>query len=195
MKEEVAQRAALIYWRGHIDEDEMLYLGDSQSRLETIRRLRANAGAASLKLEFKAQSDVLEKKWDEPLAKLRHLFSAIAIPNFSRAFEVAVQRETERRMTITAIALKRYQLQNGRYPAALSQLMPQFVAVELVDPWSGKPFHYRVNSNSVFTLYSVGENGRDDGGDPTPVKSTNAPPDMWSGKDALWPTPVFHGKP
>jgi len=195
LKEEVSQRAAIMYWRGHMDEDEMFYMTDSQARLETIRQFKANAGAASLKLQIKARQAVLEKKFDEPLGKFRHLFSAIAIPNFSRSFEVTAQRETEKRMTIVVIALKRYQLRHGSFPAALAELTPKFVAAELIDPWSGKPFHYRLNTNQTFTLYSVGADGQDDGGDPTPAKSTNAPPDVWAGKDVVWPTAVVPDQP
>ena len=189
--DQLHMKAAQAYWRAHMDDDEMFYLRDSQARLEIIRRLKTNTSAASLQIEIKAQYDALLKEFAAPLGKYRHLFSALAIPNFKRAFEVAVQRETERRMTITAIALKRFQLRSGHHPAALGELIPQFLAAELFDPWSGRRFHYRLNTDGTFTLYSVGMDGRNDGGDPTPAKSTNAPPDMWTGKDAVWPTPVF----
>ena len=195
LKEQLSAKAAFAYWRGHMEEDEMFYLHDSQARLEIIRRFKTNTSAASLQIEIKAQHDALEKEFDKPLGKYRHLFSAVAIPNFSRAFEVAIQRETERRMTITAIVLKRFHLRNGHHPAALAELAPQFLAAELMDPWGGRPFHYYSNADGTFTLYSVGEDGRDDGGDPTSAKSTNAPPDMWTGKDTVWPTPVFPTPP
>ena len=195
LREQLSQKAAMAYWRSHIDEDEMFYLRDSQARLEIIRRLRANVSGASLQIEIKAQHDVLEKEMDAPLGKYRHFFSALTLPNFKRAFAAAIQNETHRRMTITAIALKRFHLRNGRHPAALSEIVPQFLTAELIDPWSGKPFHYRPNADGTFTLYSVGEDGRDDGGDPTSAKSTNAPPDMWTGKDTVWPTPVFPTPP
>ena len=191
---ELKGKTAMMYWRGHMDEDEMFYLRDSMSRLQIIRRLRTNSSAASLKIEIKAQYDEVIKELDAPLGKYRHLFSAISIPNFQRAFNTAVQHETGRRMVITAIALKRFQLGSGRYPDSLSELVPQFLAAELMDPWSGRPFHYRQNTDGMFTLYSVGEDGRDDGGDATSAK-TNAPPDLWTGKDAVWPAPIFPDSP
>ena len=191
LRDELMSKGAVLYWRGHIDEDELFYLHDSQARVEAIRKLKSNTSGAALQLEMKAQLTELQRVMDSPMWKYRHLFSAIAIPNFSRAFQSAVRSETQRRMTVTAIALKRSHLRNAHYPAALSELVPQFIAAELMDPWSGKPFHYRLNEDGTFTLYSVGEDGRDDGGDPTPDKSTNVPPDMWTGKDAVWPEPVF----
>jgi hypothetical protein len=190
LREQVTGKATLMYWRGHADEDELFYLQQSQVRVENVRRLRANASGAAIKLEMIAQFTELEQAMDAPLGKYRHLFSALAIPNYSRVFEVAEQRETERRMTITAIALKRFQLRNGSYPAALSELAPQFLAAELVDPWSGRPLHYQLNADGTFTLYSVGADGRDDGGDPASVQATNAP-SLWTGKDAVWPVPVL----
>jgi hypothetical protein len=52
----------------------------------------------------------------------------------------------------------------------------------------GQPLRYRRNANDTFTLYSVGEDLRDDGGDPSPVpvKRFDKSP-MWMGRDAVWP--------
>jgi len=190
-KDAIHGAVATAYWRNHIDEDEMFYIRQMQSQIETARKLKANTGGASLTAAFKECQLELERMLNSPLGKYRHLISAIALPNFQRAFDKVLRTETERRMTITVIALKRFHLRNDCYPAALSELVPQFIATELVDPWSGKPFRYRLNADGVFTLYSVGEDGRDNGGDPTSVVPTNAAPDMWMGKDVLWPTPVF----
>lgn len=190
LREQVMGKASIMYWRGHADEDELFYLRQSQIRVENVRRLRANASGAAIKLEMKAQFTEMEQVIDAPLGQYRHLFSALAIPSYSRAFDVAVQRETERRMTLTAIAIKRFHLRNGRYPVALSELAPQFLAAELVDPWSGQPLRYQLNADGTFTLYSVGEDGRDDGGDPVSATVTNAP-SLWTGKDAVWPALVF----
>ena len=188
-------KTALMYWRGHMDEAETFYLRDSISRLQAIRRLKTDTSGASLKNEIKAEHDALVKELDAPMGKYRHLFSAIAIPNFQRSFDIAVQRETQRRMTITAIALKRFQLRHGNYPTALSELTPQFLTAELIDAWSGKPFHYQLNADGTFTLYSVGSDGRDDGGDSTPPKNVNFSTDIWPGKDVLWPTPALPDAP
>jgi len=195
LKDQIMGKGVMIYWRGHMDEDELFYLRDSQERLETIRKLRSNTSGAALKLELQAQYKALERELDSPMGKYRHLFSATAIPNFQRAFDTCIQREAERRMTITAIALKRFHLRNGHYPEALSELVPQYCKGELIDPWSGKPFRYRLNADDSFMLYSVGMDGLDDGGDPEPVSPGKSLLDLWSGKDAVWPSPVFPQPP
>ncbi len=74
--------------------------------------------------------------------------------------------EAAKQVTITAIALKRYQLKYGNYPAGLDSLVPEFVPKAPLDPVDGQPLRYRRNADGTFLLYSVGENGQDDGGNP-----------------------------
>jgi len=75
--------------------------------------------------------------------------------------------ETAKQVVITAIALKRYQLKHGNYPPDLNSLVPEFVSEIPLDPVDGQPLRYRSNSDGTFLLYSLGENGKDDGGNPT----------------------------
>jgi hypothetical protein len=101
----------------------------------------------------------------------------------------AVQYETLREMTVAAIALKRYQLRTGTYPSDLSALLPEFLAALPHDWMDGQTLHYRLNADGTFTLYSVGDNGVDDGGDPNPASPRTAF-QMWDGRDAVWPAPA-----
>jgi hypothetical protein len=74
----------------------------------------------------------------------------------------------------TAIALERYRLAHGEYPASLDALAPQFTEKVPHDVIGGppsqgsgatsRPLHYRRTSDGQFVLYSVGWNERDDGG-------------------------------
>jgi hypothetical protein len=48
-----------------------------------------------------------------------------------------------------------------------------------------------MNPDDTFTLYSVGQDGRDDGGAPAPTGTNMVGSSMWTGKDAVWPAPVF----
>ncbi len=60
-------------------------------------------------------------------------------------------------------ALARYHCDHGRYPKDLEELAPKYVAQIPQDLFSGKPLIYRP-SEKGFLLYSVGMNGKDDGG-------------------------------
>ena len=195
LKDRVVGAGITAYWRGHINEDELFYLRQKQAQIESIRKLTTNGSGVMVSAELQAQLASLQKEQDSPFVRYQHLFTTLAMPNASRATEAVLRNETQRRMTITAVALKRFHLRTKRYPTTLAKLMPQFIATGLMDPWSGKPFHYRPNADGTFTLYSVGEDGRDDGGDPTPAKPSNDPPNMWTGRDAVWPTPVFPDSP
>jgi hypothetical protein len=96
--------------------------------------------------------------------------------------------ETQREMTITAIALQRFRLHHGQYPERLNDLIPEFLAEPPRDWMDGQPLRYRRNPNDTFTLYSVGEDLRDDGGDLTTLSEWVTDPEpMFITRDAVWP--------
>jgi len=100
--------------------------------------------------------------------------------------------ETARRMLVTAITLKRYQLQHGQYPGQLTDLTPQYLRELPMDVMDGKTLRYRPKDEGGFLLYSVGEDGQDNGGEPTilePATGFNRAP-WWKGRDAVWPMPA-----
>ncbi|HWI56128.1 MAG TPA: hypothetical protein VNZ22_02790, partial [Bacillota bacterium] len=53
------------------------------------------------------------------------------------------------------------------------------------DPMSGQPLRYQFQAGGTFLLYSVGEDGRDDGGNAKP--SAGKTYGLWEGHDAVWP--------
>jgi hypothetical protein len=63
--------------------------------------------------------------------------------------------ESTRRVTIIAIALKRYQLRHGTLPANLSALSPEFLSEIPSDPTDGQHLIYEPNPDGTFTLYSM----------------------------------------
>jgi hypothetical protein len=95
--------------------------------------------------------------------------------------------ETQRAVVITAIALERYRLRHQTYPAQLAELTPAFLAAIPRDPMDGQPLRYRRTEDGRFLLYSVGENGVDEGGDATMRGAGRA---WYLGKDAVWPQPA-----
>jgi hypothetical protein len=62
-----------------------------------------------------------------------------------------------------ALALAAYRSATGHYPAMLDDLAPKYLAAVPSDLFSGKPLIYRPTENG-YLLYSVGVNGKDDGG-------------------------------
>ncbi len=68
------------------------------------------------------------------------------------------------RMGRIACALERYRLVHGDYPKKLEFLIPQGISSLPVDVFNGGPLHYQAIDADHFLLYSIGWNGRDDGG-------------------------------
>ena len=96
-----------------------------------------------------------------------------------------MRAETLRQLTLTAIAIRRYQLCQGLLPPELASLTPQYLKTPTYDPMSGGSLRYRPGQNGDFLLYSVGEDGQDNGGEPQPISGDK--PDLWEGRDAVWP--------
>jgi hypothetical protein len=67
------------------------------------------------------------------------------------------------RLVIAELAVRCYQSERGQAPATLEQLVPLYLQRVPLDPFSGRPLLYRPQG-SDWLLYSVGEDGADDGG-------------------------------
>lgn len=71
------------------------------------------------------------------------------------------------RASRTAVALERFRRDHaGALPETLQVLVPDYLAAVPVDPFSGRPLIYRHDADA-YTVYSVGPDRKDDGGDLT----------------------------
>lgn len=95
----------------------------------------------------------------------------------------AVRLQTTVHLAITVCALERHRLAHGGYPETLDALVPTFMPKLLPDLINGQPFHYRRTDDGWFLLYSVGEDGKDDGG---VFRARKGDPI----KDYPWPVPT-----
>lgn len=96
------------------------------------------------------------------------------VPQAAEVFETggseALFLHTTFQEATVACALERYRQAEGRYPEALQALVPNFlreVPRDMLDH-KGALLKYRRADNEGFTLYSVGLDGVDDGGNPSP---------------------------
>jgi hypothetical protein len=109
--------------------------------------------------------------------------AAMAVPDFSKAWQTTAHNQTMVNETQTACALERYHLVHGQYPKTLDALVPQFIEKLPHDIIGGQPLHYHRMADGKFLLYSVGWNETDDGGQVAPMKAGR--PDMKIG-DWVW---------
>jgi len=78
-------------------------------------------------------------------------------------FDQVTETHAFQRVTMTALALRLYRKENGRYPEDLQALAPKFLPSVPSDPYDGKPLRYR-KLQKGFKVWSVGGNRKDDGG-------------------------------
>jgi hypothetical protein len=101
------------------------------------------------------------------------------------------EAETERRIVTTVLALKRYRLRHGEYPVRLEELTPDLLAKVPIDFMDGRPLRYRREDDGTFLLYSIGPDGRDDGGETLPVPAASSVYRRWEQMpDIVWPMPA-----
>jgi hypothetical protein len=184
------------YWWSY--PDELRSLRGSEVLMETAQQAETNSAFANLRRQQKTRLDALGL--NESIDKLANPFLLLAEPNLhsmlsesvitlSSVLKKVMAAETMKKMTVTAIALKRFQLKYGQYPEKLSELTPESLASIPLDPVDGQPLRYRRNGDGSFLLYSIGEDGKDDGGDPRPAEDTKS--FQWQrGRDWVWPQPA-----
>lgn len=88
---------------------------------------------------------------------------AIATASFAFARALAADRATA-----AHLAIELYRRKHGKPPAALEDLVPEFLAEVPIDPFSPnrQPLIYRVDPTEI-VIYTVYQNQTDDGGDDT----------------------------
>lgn len=119
--------------------------------------------------------------------RLRFLFSAESISITDAILLKTLRIQTQQQMVLTAIAAARYQIAQGIEPPDPGALVPRFLPALPRDWMDGKPLRYRLRPGGGFLLYSVGEDCKDDNGDPAPSKPEKKYLQFWDGRDAVWP--------
>ncbi len=111
--------------------------------------------------------------------RLQHLLSAMLLPSFARLPLKNASQHAYLRSSLTALAVERWRLANdGKIPTSLDVLIPTYLEQLPDDPFNGQPLHFKCTETG-YTIYSVGENGIDDGGiDRPPTQSRNSSPPL-----------------
>lgn len=181
------------YWWSY--PDELRALKGYQALLDAPRSVSTNYALVSVRNELLSKIEKLSipaaDGWPglEPMKLDMHFFLSSSIVTLSGLFKRAAMAETAKQVTTTAIALKRYHLKHGAYPDSLNALIPDFLSEVPRDPMDGKPLRYHVDTDGTFRLYSIGDDGKDDGGNPAPPDGSTSI--QWQrGRDWVWPQPA-----
>ena len=93
-----------------------------------------------------------------------HLLSRTLLPTLGHALIRDTMHCAYLLSADATLSVERYRLANGRLPDLLGDLVPKFLDTVPSDPFTGQPLHYQKLATG-YTVYSVGEDGKDDGGD------------------------------
>jgi hypothetical protein len=119
-----------------------------------------------------AATNVFEAEGKE--AKEQHYpVSAFILPPMSGVFIREARSFVNIHLAITAFAVERFRLANGKLPENLNELTPQFLSAVPADPFDGKPLRYHRLAKG-YAVYSVGQDGHDDGGREKPANWNSA---------------------
>jgi hypothetical protein len=94
------------------------------------------------------------------------IISRYTLGSILSAFTKSIQNLSRIRTAEAAAAVERYRLTNNQPPEILEELVPTYLAAVPTDPFDGQPLRYKKLAKG-YIVYSVGENGKDDGGDQT----------------------------
>lgn len=139
--------------------------------------------------DFENIGTELEREKQE-MNRYRHVLTLVMMPALTSAFSRAASVETGVRQAYIACGIQRYALSERALPSALEQLVPQYLEGIPTDIISGRPMHYRSDGKD-YTLWSVGWNEKDDGGEGSPNERSPEKkldwvwkgrlPDVWRG--------------
>lgn len=121
------------------------------------------------------------------LGRVRGLLSSLLSPVMESSLARLARFETEQELLVTALALERFVLRHGQYPERLDELVPEFLAAVPIDRMDGQPLRYRREADGAFTLWGIGENQVDDGGDATSESGRPSSQWWWMARDTVWP--------
>lgn len=145
----------------------------------------ANAGVWQYYLVSKQQIiDDIGADYDRRIANARLPYAQKGAPlaSFSDPFMKLFQRSGDRDRTSEArdlagdqalmlrLALRAHHLENGAYPPNLKALTPKYLKTIPADPFGrGESWRYKLDG-PTYVLWSIGPDGRDDGGKPIPPR-------------------------
>jgi len=179
------ETAWLWLWSCH---DERRYLEMIQTMLEVPREVRRTGSLTASLSPTRNYSKRLFQSGD--LGSPKYFLASQLAPALEKASVKATRLQTQREMVVAAIALMRYRLRHHTPAPALASLVPEFLSSEPRDFMDGNALRYRPDADGTFLLYSVNEDGNDDGGDPRPVSPDSINFHFGNGRDMVWPMPA-----
>lgn len=145
-KEGPAQQAAFYLYKG-------LLPGDHAKSLEIL-----SAFIEAAKLPHHEQQAALQAIPipPGPPEDFRYIITRLLIPTCGKVATAALRARAELLSANTAIACERFRLQQGRWPASLTELPKELLPEIPIDPFTGSPLLYRRLEDGI-AIHSIGD--------------------------------------
>jgi hypothetical protein len=142
---------------GMADSDAVIYLDlmDEYIKLSKIPLHERQEAAKAVEARFQSTSRV-------------HVLLYVITPALSRITTIGTRNIAQLLNARIALAIERYRLATGKLPAALGNLVPDYLNAVPKDPFDGNHLRYK-KLNPGFVVYSIGEDLIDDGGKEKPT--------------------------
>jgi type II secretory pathway pseudopilin PulG len=111
--------------------------------------------------------------------QMGRMFAALLLPAISAVAKAEDRGVAYSSLGQVALALAAYRAEHGTYPTQLAQLSPKYLAAIPEDPFADGPLRYK-RTKTGCVVYSIGPNGKDDGGASRSLSSdddASVPPD------------------
>lgn len=156
-----------VGWRalGFFERDRNFFLDAMQTYI-AIARIGPPASLARTN-----ETDQIEER----ARKRLFLLSSLFLPAFSRTQPSDAAARACLRTAHAALAMERWRLAHqGSLPDSLAELIPSVLPRMPLDPFDGEPLRFKKTAKG-YVIYSVGRDGKDDGGAEQPPRSVRVP--------------------
>ena len=153
---------ALYKFSGLADTDAAIYLDLMNDYLKAIQLPLPQRQEAA---------DAVDARFDK--TSRIHVLLHVMMPALSRVTTIDVRAAAQLRTAQAGLAIERYRLAAGKLPDTLAELIPAYLDAVTKDPFDGKELRYK-QLDTGFVVYSIGEDGSDDGGKEKPRKRSGS---------------------
>lgn len=143
--------------------DGTLFIDVAESYIDVTRRPMSR---------WQAEMTQVQAQWERRLRRSM-LLADMAEGGFSVALKIWLSRTARIECVRAALAVERHRLTQGALPETLADCAPGLLENVPADPFTGRDLRYE-RLRSGFVVYSVGEDGRDDGGWEPPSRPQRA---------------------
>ena len=121
--------------------------------------MQANRLAEHRRIEA---AEAIEAKLEEA-SGIHVMMVRMLMPAYARVIQIDLRSRARMRAAAAGLAIERYRLARGELPDTLGELVPAYFNAVPRDPFDGAELRYK-RLEKGFVVYSVGEDGSDDGG-------------------------------